>query len=164
MNWPDATPWSRPDRNLNFSWVDKWVAGCKRPKYAMGRAWLVTQGIQTVVGIWEPNLGPSKHEFKRSGLTLARFPVEDYEAPTQQQLHDAIARINAETRRGVKVAVCCGYGEGRTGVLLTCYLISKGMDFDNALWEMKRLERIPYENREQREAIYDFGIPNRGVE
>jgi len=65
--------------------------------------------------------------------------VPDYCPPSQAQLDRLLLYIdNKKINEGKRVAVSYRAGVGRTGTVLACYLVSKGLDWDSALAEVRR--------------------------
>ncbi|MSQ16605.1 MAG: hypothetical protein EXR54_03425 [Dehalococcoidia bacterium] len=163
--WPDDCIWRHENRPLNFSWVDADVAGCECPKLDKDFRFLKEQGISALVGIWEQGIssGPNKSKVRKNGIDpFLRIPIGDWRAPSLCQLTKILEFIDREIRGGHKVAVACGHGEGRTGTVLTCYFVRQGMTPFEALRTMCRKQRIPYENREQRDWIISYR-PDNGI-
>lgn len=158
-DWPEKCVWRHKERELNFSWVDTNVAGCQCPKLDKDLLYLREQGISALAGIWEKGIpnGPDKRKLRRGGIGLfLREPIPDWGTPTHNQLATIYGFIDAAIRGGDKIAVACGWGEGRTGTVLTCYLVRQGMTPFSALRTMLQKQRIPYENCEQRDCILSY--------
>src|SRR5262245_14842318 len=113
-----------------FSWIEKpLVAGMARPESPEELSWLREQGIQLLLSLTEDP--PRRDWINDSGLFLYHVPVQDMEPPTQEQLERCVTAIHRATEREMGVAIHCGAGLGRTGVVLACYLVSKGLDPQN---------------------------------
>jgi len=54
------------------------------------------------------------------------------------------------------VAVHCTAGLGRTGVVLACHLVTRGMSADNAIARIRRLRPGSIETDEQAIAVDEF--------
>ena len=54
------------------------------------------------------------------------------------------------------VAIHCSAGLGRTGVVLACYLVQKGLTAQNAIARVRRLRPGSIETEEQADAVVDF--------
>src|SRR5208282_3613802 len=91
-----------------------------------------------------------------AGLLLVHLPVEDMEAPSQGQLERAISTIHRAHENRLGVAIHCRAGLGRTGVILACYFVTKGMNAKNAIARVRRLRPGSIETEEQSEAVAEF--------
>lgn len=144
-----------------FSWIEKpRLAGLARPDGPQELAWLREQGIQLLVSLQEESL--RRDWVNDAGLMLLHIPVEDMEAPTQEQIDRAVTAINRANQAGLGVGVHCGAGLGRTGVMLACYLVSKGLSAANAIARVRRLRPSSIETPSQEEAIAEFARRQRG--
>jgi protein-tyrosine phosphatase len=160
-DWPSDCIWRHKRGYPNFSWVAPGVAGCMCPKLDKDFQFLREQGISALVGIWEQGIsnGPNERKVLTNGMELyLRKPIKDFCAPSTEQLSYILEFIDGAIAEGHKVAVACGYGEGRTGTVLTCYFIQRGMTPFQALRTMLQRERIPYENKKQRDLILSFRL------
>ena len=83
-------------------------------------------------------------------------PVEDMDAPTQEQLDRCVSAIERANAQGMGVAVHCGAGLGRTGVVLAAYFVAKGTSAQNAIGKVRRLRPGSIETDEQAEAVVEF--------
>jgi atypical dual specificity phosphatase len=135
-----------------FSWIEKpWLAALARPSDAEDYAWLREQGIELLISLTEDR--PRRDWVEQANLLVYHEPLEDMEAPTQDQLDRAVSAIQKALDRKMAVAVHCGAGLGRTGVVLAAYFVSKGLTAANALARIRRLRPGSVETEEQAEAI-----------
>src|SRR5947208_1297539 len=126
---------SSPD---GFSWIDKpHLAALACPSGQEDLDWLRRQGIELLVSLIEDRL--RRDWVNDSGLLVFHEPVPDMEAPTQEQLDRCVSAIERAHQRDMGVAVHCGAGLGRTGVVLACYLVSRGLNAQNAIARVRRL-------------------------
>jgi atypical dual specificity phosphatase len=58
------------------------------------------------------------------------------------------------------VAVHCGAGLGRTGVILACWFVSKNLSVKNAIARVRRLRPGSIETESQEEAVAEFARRN----
>jgi atypical dual specificity phosphatase len=138
-----------------FSWVEKpLLAALARPADQEDFAWLRAQGIELLVSLTEDP--PRKDWADSAGLLVYHEPMEDMEAPEEEQLHRAVSAVSRATERGMGVAVHCGAGLGRTGVVLAAYFVTKGLTASNAIARVRRLRPGSVETDEQAEAVARF--------
>jgi atypical dual specificity phosphatase len=142
-------------RSLNFSWViEGEVAGCAAPMSDSDLTYLRSEGIRAIVRLAYPGRDDFVIEssaVEAAGIRDLAIPVEDFHAPTQAQIEQAISFIDAHRDAGEPVAISCGAGCGRTGTILASYLVARGYSARDALTEVisKRpcsaeiLERTP---------------------
>src|SRR5438552_448219 len=115
-----------------FTWIDKSrLAALARPGCAEDLAWLRQQGIEVLVSLTEDPV--RRDRINDAGLLVVHEPIQDMEAPTQEQLDRCVAAIDRALENNLGVAVHCTAGLGRTGVILACHLVSHGMSADNAI-------------------------------
>jgi atypical dual specificity phosphatase len=138
-----------------FSWVEKpLLAALGRPDSADDLEWLRGQGIDLLVSLTEDP--PYSRWVNDAGLLLMHVPITDMEAPTQEQLEKCLSGILKANQHNMGVAVHCGAGMGRTGVILACYFVEKGLTADNAVARVRRLRPGSVETDEQVEAVGEY--------
>ena len=146
-----------------FSWIDKpRLAGLARPESAEDLVWLRKQGIDLLVSLTEDRL--RRDWVNEAGLLIVHEPVVDMEAPTQEQLDRCISAIDRALEKKMGVAVHCTAGLGRTGVVLACHLVTRGMTADNAIARIRRLRPGSIETDEQAIAVDEFASRQGRVE
>lgn len=139
----------------NYSWVDRpLLAASARPRDAAELNWLRQQGIQVLVSLTEDPL--RRDWVNEAGLMAIHVPVEDMEPPSQEQLDLCLSAIAKAHQQNIAVGVHCGAGMGRTGVVLACYFVTRGMDAQNAVAKVRRLRPGSIETDEQVEAVTEF--------
>jgi len=138
-----------------FSWVEKpHLAALARPSDAEDLTWLRKQGIELLISLTEER--PRRDWVNDAGLLVMHVPVEDMEAPTQEQLDRCISAIERANSHGMGVAVHCGAGLGRTGVILAAYFVAKGLSAQNAIGKVRRMRPGSIETDEQADAVVEF--------
>ena len=143
---------SRPN---GFTWIDKsLLAALACPDSLEDLAWLRKQGIEVLLSLTEDP--PRRDWVNDAGLLVMHVPVEDMEAPTQGQLDRCVSAIERANGQGMGVAVHCGAGLGRTGVILAAYFVAKGVSAQNAIGKVRRLRPGSIETDEQADAVVEF--------
>ena len=138
-----------------FTWVEKpHLAAMARPSDADDLVWLRRQGIELLISLTEDP--PRRDWVNDAGLLVMHVPVEDMEAPTQGQLDRCVSAIERANGQGMGVAVHCGAGLGRTGVILAAYFVAKGVSAQNAIGKVRRLRPGSIETDEQADAVVEF--------
>ena len=138
-----------------FSWIEQpRLAGMARPDSAQDLAWLRNQGIEVLISLTEDRL--RRDWVNEAGLMAVHVPVEDMTVPAPEQIDQCVATIERAHERGMRVAVHCGAGLGRTGVILASYLVAQGMSAPNAIAKVRRLRPGSVETEEQERGIEDY--------
>ncbi len=145
----DAGTMTQPD---NFSWVDRpLLAATARPGSREELLWLRQQGIQVILSLTEERL--RRDWVNDAGLMVFHVPIEDMEAPTQEQLDHCVSAIARAHVHQMPVVVHCTAGLGRSGVILACYFVTKGLTASNAIAKVRRLRPGSIETEEQADAV-----------
>jgi len=152
-------------REIKFSYVvDDMVAGCAGPRFPEHLDFLRSQGIAGLVRLAaQDEAAFTTEEIEEAGFDDCHEPVEDWNAPTQDQIDRAVRFVRSLAAQGKKVAITCGAGVGRTGTLLACYLVSEGMSARQATDLVREKRPRSIEERDpngrstgQKEAIVEF--------
>jgi atypical dual specificity phosphatase len=143
-----------------FSWIDKpLLAAMARPSEPEDLAWLREHGIEVLLSLTEDRL--RRDWIEDAGLLVFHEPLEDMEPPTQDQLDRCVSAILRANERNMGVAVHCGAGLGRTGVVIAAYFVAKGLNAGNAIARIRRLRPGSIETDEQAAAVELFARRNR---
>jgi atypical dual specificity phosphatase len=138
-----------------FSWIDRpRLAALAYPDSAEDLQWLHEQGIQVLVSLTEEK--PRRDWADEARLLVYHEPLEDMEAPTQEQLDRCVSAISRALDKKMPVAVHCGAGLGRTGCVLAAWLVSQGMTASAAITRVRKLRPHSIETSEQVESIELF--------
>lgn len=143
-----------------FSWVEKsQLAALARPGSLEELHWLRQQGIQVVISLTED---PIRRDWaNEAGLLVFHVPLEDMEPPTQEQLDRCVSAIEKAIQGNMPVAVHCGAGLGRTGVVLAAFFVTQGATAANAIAKVRRLRPHSIETDEQAESVEWFARRRR---
>ena len=143
-----------------FSWIEKpLLAALARPSSPDDLAWLRTQGVEVLLSLTEDR--PRRDWTDGAGLLVFHEPWEDLEPPTQDQIDRTVSVVTRAMDQGKGVAVHCGAGLGRTGVVLASYFVAKGATAQNAIARVRRLRPGSVETNEQAEAIEHYARRRR---
>lgn len=91
---------------------------------------LAEAGLRTVVNLRSES-DHSRDLCERLWLGYHRIPVEDWTAPSLEQVEEFLGLVD-EPGRGPILVHCLG-GVGRTGVFVSCYRVRRGMTAEQAL-------------------------------
>lgn len=138
-----------------WSWVEegRLIAGRYPREDAVLAAWRGL-GIGTVVNLRED--GHAAGRLERFGLREIHVPMRDLRTPSDEQLGAGVAALQAAFALGEGVAVHCGAGLGRTGTLVACYLVAKGLTSGEAISATRRARPGTIETRGQEDAVRRF--------
>jgi atypical dual specificity phosphatase len=90
-------------------------------------------------------------------LRWLRYHVWDMTAPDLEHVRDFVAEVDAEIRRGGRVAVHCLGGVGRTGTMAACYLVSRGASSREAVAEVRARRPGSIQTAEQELVVHRYG-------
>ena len=146
-------------RSKRVTWLEEdCLAACRYPRSEKALRELAERGVTLLVNLHErPH---SRAVLGRHGLTELHLPVRDFTAPTLEQLEHGIAAVEQAIADGQKVAVHCGAGLGRTGALLACYLVKRGLGPDEAMAHVRTLRPGSVETPQQEVAVRNYA---RGI-
>jgi len=143
---------SAPD---GFTWVDPpLLAAMAQPSSVNEYQWLREQGVHLVISLCED--APLRTWLNDAGLFSMQIPVEDMQAPSQAQVDLCLSAIEKAHARGFAVAIHCGAGLGRTGTMLACYFVKKGMNAPAAIAHVRQVRPGSIETPEQADVVSDF--------
>ncbi len=143
----------QPDR---FSWVLPFrIAAMANPsRLRKDFEFLKDQGINLIITLTTAPL--KKFFIDEFGFEYKHIPIRDFAAPTPKQIDEFVATVAMALHGGSKVVVHCLAGTGRTGTMLSCYLVHEGMTAEQALQEIRRLRPGSVETPEQEEAVREY--------
>lgn len=142
-----------------FSWViDKQAAGMPRPggsrPLEQDLAYLNEQGLDVLVSLTETPINPQA--LQQHGIAGMHIPVQDFHAPTQEQLDQYVGSVQGWLSEGKQVGTHCAGGKGRTGTFLAALFVARGMGAEEAIAEIRKLRPGSIETKEQEEAVKEF--------
>ena len=143
---------------LNFSWViDGRLAGHQAPSTDEDIAFLKEQGIQALVRMADgQDAVKMSQKVLALGLADLHVPVQNYTAPTQDQIERIVDYISRSIAQEKPVGVSCSAGYGRTGTILASYLVKQGSSAKQAIQEVRSKRPGSLESPEQEEALRNY--------
>jgi atypical dual specificity phosphatase len=144
----------------NFSWIDPpHLAALALPESKDDLEWLRRHGVEVLISLTEDPL--RRDWVNDTGILVVHEPIDDMEAPTQEQLDRCVSAITRAREKNMGVAVHCGAGLGRTGVVIAAYLIHQGRAARDAIAYLRRLRPGSIETEEQAAAVVEFARRKR---
>lgn len=140
----------------NFSWLEQGVlAGMARPTGTPNDLHELKQaGIDAIVSLTEMPILPSL--LSEFGFAYRHLPVPDFCAPKQEQIEEFVAFVKGMKKESKVVVVHCAAGMGRTGTMLSSFLVSEGTSARDAIETVRLLRPGSVETPEQERAIYEY--------
>ena len=110
-------------------------------------------GVQAVLSLTE-----DKVESLCNGMPFYKhYPLEDFGAPTVQDLRTCVDWIRDHLDQQRPVAVHCMGGKGRTGTILAaCLVATEGVSAEDAIREVRRLRPHSVETQGQEMSVALF--------
>ncbi|NJE04887.1 protein tyrosine phosphatase [Thermococcus sp. M36] len=96
-------------------------------------------------------------EWRKRGVEVLHSPIEDFTAPSVEQLLEILRWIEARVGEGKKVLIHCLGGLGRSGTVATAWLMySKGLPLREALRRIRSVRPGAVETYEQIEVLKEL--------
>lgn len=121
----------------NFQWVlPGAVARSSQPNYTNKDRphditfpqidYLKRQGIRCIISSNEYGLSDRvKSNLSTYGISYYHFKVKDFQPASPEQLRTAADIIESHRRQNMATLVYCGYGQGRTGTIVSAWAVMK---------------------------------------
>ncbi len=117
---------------------------------------LQSKGIKAVVTLTESALADAP--FKQAGIEYLHIPIIDMSPPTMEQIQQFVAFVNHSLEHDKPVVAHCLGGNGRTGTMLACYLVSQGHSSSEAIRQVRRQNPSAIETLSQEEAVIEYAV------
>lgn len=135
--------------------IEAKVAGSARPENETQLKWLWNKGLRAIVclNMERPLNGK---QVKNLGFEYAFIPVRDFSAPEIEDIVEFVNFVDRMLEQNNPVVVCCCAGIGRTGTMLTAYLVSRCSSPEKALKEVREKRGIGVKSYVQRAAVFEY--------
>ena len=117
-------------------------------------AFLKEQGIDSIASMTETPLAPEVVD--ASGFEVLHLPVVDRTAPSQEQIDSFVGFVDSRVEGGHRVVAHCLGGYGRTGTMVACYLVRKGIPADEAIALVREKRPGSIEGDPQEQAVAEY--------
>jgi atypical dual specificity phosphatase len=147
------------DQPTGFVWVEKGkLAGSGYPSSRSQVEWLARSGIRSILTLTEEPL--PKEWTDGLDLVTGHVAMKDHQAPDAGSMDRGARFAIDQMAAGRPVLVHCLAGEGRTGCVLSAYLIRKrNVGPGEAISELRRL-KPEFVEWAQEKAVYDYASSN----
>jgi len=116
-----------------------------------------------VVLTYEYELSYNLEDWKKYGVETFYSPIEDFSAPTLEQLIKIVRWIDEKVKEGKNVLIQCFGGSGRSGTIAVAYLMySQGIGLRDALMKVRSLKPSAVETWDQMDILKRFEKYLRG--
>ena len=147
-----AMGWLGPRR---YDWIiEGKLAASSYPRDDDHLRALHTAGVRALVTLHERPIDQEKLD--ALGIAAQHYPVQDFAAPSLDQIEAAVAFIERKLAAGEGVAVHCAAGLGRTGTVIACYLVHQGYTPDEAIAHVRSQRPGSVETGEQQAIVYTY--------
>ena len=145
-------------QDFEFYWLRKnIIAGSSRPHSQENIQFVVKQGIKRIISIADPDL----IQMYASGKDVEVIPFEfvDFGVPSLDQVQEFFSIIEDSEKKNLPVLVHCAMGCGRTGLLLTLYLMKyENQDWENALSDLRSIRPCAVESGTQLDFLASMNV------
>jgi atypical dual specificity phosphatase len=96
---------------------------------------LAQAGVSAIVSLTETPLDFAP--IREFNFDYLHAPIQDFTAPTIKQIKEIIEFMSQQVDQERCVLVHCQAGIGRTGTILACFLVSRGVDPAQAIHQIR---------------------------
>lgn len=137
-----------------LKWITRDLAVGYAPRSYDDLHSLKQQGIQAIINLCAECY--DLYEIEQSaGIDVYYLPVADEDAPDLDDMAQALDWLEVRLAEGKKILVHCRFGIGRTGTLVTAYLLKNGLSLKEARKKMRHTPAAPT-SRIQWDFLYEF--------
>lgn len=119
----------------------------------------ITEEFDAVIILtYEYEMYYDMEELLKREMEVLYAPIEDFTAPTLEELLEIVKWIQERARQGKKVLIHCLGGSGRSGTVAVAYLMySEGLSLRDALTKVRSLKPSAVETEEQTGVLKELG-------
>ncbi len=144
---------------IGFSWViDGELAGMGQPGLidTLGEDLqaLVDEGVGAVVTLTEQRL--SENAVNLTNLDVLHVPIRDMMSPSRGDIDHFVAFAEESIADHKPVVVHCFAGRGRTGTMLACFMVHRGMNPAQAIGYIRDRRPGSIETDAQVLSVFDY--------
>lgn len=140
---------SHPD----FTWIrDGVLAVAPRPRGVGALMRLRDAGFRAIVSLTSAPLPRS--ELDECGLASLHLPVEDFTPPTLEQVQAFEEFAKEQATLDHPLLIHCTAGQGRSGTMAACWLVSRGLDADAAIADVRHHRPGAVETADQEQTVH----------
>ena len=150
------------DEPTGFVWVERdKLAGSGYPASRSQVEWLARSGVRSILTL---TLQPLPAEWTEGlDVVVGQVAMQDHEPPSMDAMEKGVDFVAEQLRMGRPVAVHCLAGEGRTGCVLSAYLIrARKLSAEDAMAMLRKIKPEFVELRQEK-AVRDFASTNPRV-
>ncbi len=116
---------------------------------------LEAAGVRAIVSLTET---PADELVGEKRFDLLHLPVVDMSAPTNKQIEEFVGFVERKVAEGKSVGVHCMAGLGRTGTMIACLLVSRGLEADEAIGRVRLARPGSVQTESQEQAVRGWGL------
>ena len=144
---------------MRMSWLREHEIAASGMIYEEDVESLREQGVRAVLSL---SMRSPFRDGPPEDLAHMHIAVPDMTAPSTHAVVRGVEFLEAQREAGRPALVHCSAGYGRTGTLLACYLVARGLGPDQAMAEVRHARPGSIETLEQEQSVRDYAALRGG--